>query len=74
MVFFLPCDHGLNFDISLCENSINHSIKDKNSWVLLLVLFLVSLEMSLLGVLQWGLRFKRAEFKRIAGLRDVKIA
>ena len=20
---FLPCDHGLNFDISLCENSIN---------------------------------------------------
>ena len=19
---FLPCDHGLNFDISLCENSI----------------------------------------------------
>ena len=24
--------------------------------------------------IQWGLRFKRAEFKRIAGLRDVKIA
>ena len=29
MVFFLPCDHGLDFfffDISLCENSINQSI------------------------------------------------
>ena len=26
MVFFLPCDHGLDFDISLCENSTNQSI------------------------------------------------
>ena len=26
MVFFLPCDHGLDFDISLCENLINQSI------------------------------------------------
>ena len=25
MVFFLPCDHGLDFDISLCENLINQS-------------------------------------------------
>ena len=23
---FLPCDHGLEFYISLCENSINQSI------------------------------------------------
>ena len=22
---FLPCGHGLNFDISICENSINQS-------------------------------------------------
>ena len=30
MVFFLPCDHGLDFSISLlCENSINQSI---NRW------------------------------------------
>ena len=26
---FLPCDHGLDFDISLCESSIN-SIKISN--------------------------------------------
>ena len=25
-VFFLPCDHGLGFDVSLWENSINQSI------------------------------------------------
>ena len=24
---FLPCDHGLGFEISLCENSINQLIK-----------------------------------------------
>ena len=23
---FLPCDHGLDFEIGLCENSINQSI------------------------------------------------
>ena len=23
---YLPCDHGLDFDISLCDNSINQSI------------------------------------------------
>ena len=23
---FLPCDHGLNLDISSCENSINQSV------------------------------------------------
>ena len=26
IVFFLPCDHGLYFDISLCESSINKKI------------------------------------------------
>ena len=28
MVFFLPCDHGLDFDISLYEDPINQSIKE----------------------------------------------
>ena len=29
---FLPCDHGLDFDINLCENSINQSIKYENTY------------------------------------------
>ena len=28
---FLPCDHGLDFEIGLCENSINQSINHEIS-------------------------------------------
>ena len=29
---FLPCNYGLDFDISLCENSINQSIKYEDTY------------------------------------------
>ena len=36
---FLPCDYELDFDISLCENSINQSINYRFDPVRLLVVY-----------------------------------